>query len=221
MEWLNGSARMTAAALSPPPPAASSTASPAPSSTPSSTASPAASVDVARVEGVVGRQLPADLAEWWRLAGDASGAENLIPLEHTPLSIAAALDARSGRIDHALRHGESIVDGEAGDPSRGFHSAFVPIAHDPHGRYLFVDLRGGPLYGCVGEWDDIGGFLDVVSWPSVAEMLGDIADALVHGVPALTFHAAGRLRHFADRPEVPVLTCRATVTPAGRLTWVT
>ena len=164
--------------------------------------------------------LPPDLAEWWRLAGtDAAGFERLIPFEHTPLTLAAALEARRHRLDLHLRRGESIVDGEAGDPSRGFQSAFVPIAADGDGRYLFVDLRGGPLHGCVGEWDDTGGFVDVISWPSVAEMLGDIADALEHGVPALTFHAAGRLRHFVDHPEIPVLTCRAAVTPAGQLTW--
>jgi cell wall assembly regulator SMI1 len=177
---------------------------------------------LADVERVLDRPLPPDLAEWWRLSGaDTSGLERLIPIEHTPLPIADALEARSHRLNQALRHGESIVDGEAGDPSRGFHSAFVPIAFDGHGRYLFVDLRGGPLHGCVGEWDDAGGFVDVISWPSVAEMLGDIADALEHGVPALTFHAAGRLRHFVDHPEIPILTCRAVVSPAGHLTWTT
>jgi cell wall assembly regulator SMI1 len=199
VDWLNGSARATAAALPP-------------ATTP---------LDLAEVERVLDRPLPADLAEWWRLAGDASGAEGLIPVEHTPLSVSAALAARREHLDHALRHGEYTVDGEAGDPSRGFQSAFLPIAGNGHGRYLFVDLRGGPLYGCVGEWDDIDGFVDVVYWPSVAEMLSDIADALVHGVPALTFHAAGRLRHFAGHPEVPVFTCRAAVTPAGQLTWAT
>ncbi|WP_203925975.1 SMI1/KNR4 family protein [Virgisporangium ochraceum] len=178
-------------------------------------------LDRAAVERALDRPLTPDLAEWWSLAGDASGAERLIPLEHTPLSVAAALEVRRERLDQHLRRGESIVDGEAGEPSRGFQSAFVPIAGDGHGRYLFVDLRGGPLHGCVGEWDDVGSFVDVISWPSVAEMLGDVADALVHGVPALTFHAAGRLRHNACHPEVPVLTCRAAVTPTGHLTWAT
>jgi cell wall assembly regulator SMI1 len=178
-----------------------------------------AAPDLAEVERALDRPLPSDLAEWWRLAGDASGAERLIPIEHTPLCVPDALYVRRERLDRHLRRGESIVDGEAGEPSRGFQSAFVPIAGDGHGRYLFVDLRGGPLHGCVGEWDDRGSFADVISWPSVAEMLGDVADALVHGVPALTFHAAGRLRHFAGHPEVPVLTCRATVTPNGHLTW--
>lgn len=179
-----------------------------------------AASDLSRVELALDRPLPPDLAEWWSLA-DASGAERLIPLEHTPLSVAAALEVRRERLDQHLRRGESIVDGEAGEPSRGFQSAFVPIAGDGHGRYLFVDLRGGPLHGCIGEWDDLGSFVDVISWPSVAEMLGDVADALVHGVPALTFHAAGRLRHNACSPEVPVLTCRARVTPNGQLTWAT
>ena len=175
----------------------------------------------ADVERELDRPLPPDLAEWWTLAGDASGAERLIPLEHTPLSVPEALAVRRERLDRHLRRGESIVDGEAGEPSRGFQSAFVPIAGNGHGRYLFVDLRGGPLHGCVAEWDDVDSFVDVVSWPSVAEMLGDVADALVHGVPALTFHAARRLRHFAGQPEIPVLTCRATVSPSGHLIWAT
>ncbi len=202
VDWLRGSARATAAAFT--------TAS-----------APTARPDLEEVERVLGRPLPADLAQWWRLASDASGAERLIPIEHTPLSVADALRVRREHLDRALRHGESIVDGEAGEPSRGFQSAFLPIASDPHGRHLFVDLRGGTLHGCVGEWDDIGRFVDVITWPSVAEMLSDIADALVHGVPALTFHAAGRLRHFAGHPEIPVLTYRASVTPAGHLIWTT
>lgn len=184
--------------------------------------SPPDGPDLAAVERVLDHPLPPDLADWWRLrGGDASGFPGLIPISHTPLTVADALEARAQRLNQALRRGESIVDGEAGDPSRGFHSAFVPIASDGHGRYLFVDLRGGPLHGCVAEWDDAGGFADVISWPSVAEMLSDIADALEHGVPALTFHAAGRLRHFVDHPEIPVLTFRATLTPAGKLTWTT
>jgi cell wall assembly regulator SMI1 len=198
VDWLGGSAPATAAALS------------------SSAPSPP---DLAEVERAIGRELPPDLAGWWRIAGDASGAERLIPVEHTPLSVADALEARRYRLDLHLRRGESIVDGEAGEPSRGFQSAFLPIAGNGHGRFLFVDLRGGPLHGCVAEWDDGATFVDVIWWPSVAEMLGDIADALVHGVPALTFHAAGRLRHFADHPEVPVFTCRATVAPDGHLVW--
>jgi hypothetical protein len=93
----------------------------------------------------------------------------------------------------------------------------VPIAAGPEGRCLFVDLRDGPLHGCVVEWAHR--FDDAIHWPSVAEMLGDVADALAHRVPAMTFHAAGRLRHFVAQPDIPVDTYRATVTQDGRLAW--
>ena len=88
------------------------------------------------------------------------------------------------------------------------------------GRYLFVDLRVGPLHGCVAEWDEKFSFDDAIHWPSITEMLSDIADALTHGTPAMTFHAAGRLRHFAANPDALVDTYRATVSSSGRLAWV-
>jgi len=39
------------------------------------------------------------------------------------------------------------------------------------------------------------------------------------GVPAMTFHAAARLRHFAGHPEFAVDTYRARITETGHLAW--
>jgi cell wall assembly regulator SMI1 len=182
---------------------------------------PASAEQVAEVERVVGRPLPADLTAWWRLAGglDRDAMDPLIPATHIPLTIADSLEIRRFWLNLHLRLGESIADGEAGEPSRGFQSTFVPISTDCGGRYLFVDLRDGPLHGCVAEWDDKFSFDDAIHWPSVTDMLSDIADALTHGTPARTFHAAGRLRHFAANPEMLVDTYRAAVSSTGRLTW--
>ena len=197
--WLEGSAPATAAQIGAP-------------------AAGDAILDVARVAG---RPLPDDLVRWWLQCGGFArdSMDPLIPSLHVPLTVPDALEVRRYWLDLHLRQGESIVDGVAGEPSRGFQSAFVPISTDCCGQFLFVDLREGPLYGCVAEWSSKHSFDDAIHWPSVTEMLSDIADALTHGVPAMTFHAAGRLRHFPARPDIPVNTYRATVTDAGRLAW--
>jgi cell wall assembly regulator SMI1 len=195
VDWLGRSAPGTAAQIGP----------------------PATGEAVGEVARVAGRELPGDLAQWWQLI-DGAG-DQLIPPAHVPLTIADALEIRRYWLDLHIRLGESIVDGYAGAPSRGFQSAFMPIAAGCAGRYLFVDLRDGPLHGCVAEWDQATSFDDAIHWPSVADMLVDVADALTYGVPALTFHAAGRLRYFTAHPEIPAQTYRAMVTPAGRLTW--
>jgi cell wall assembly regulator SMI1 len=198
VDWLTRSAPATAAQIAPPPPPD----------------------EVRQAAKVVGRELPDDLACWWQVTGFAPDSVHpLLPWLHVPLTIADALEARRFWLDLHVRMGETIVSGEAGEPSRSFQSAFVPIAADRSGQYLFVDLRDGPLRGCVAQWDHERSFDDAIRWASVTDMLSDIADALCHGVPAMTFHAAARLRHFAGYPEVPVDTYRARATETGHLAW--
>ena len=176
--------------------------------------------EVGQAAKIIGRELPDDLVRWWLVAGfSPDSADPLLPWLHVPLTIPDALEARRFWLDLHVRMGEAIVAGEAGEPSHAFQSAFMPIAADRSGQYLFVDLRDGPLRGCVAQWDHERSFNDAIRWPSVTDMLSDIADALAHGVPAMTFHAAGRLRHFAGYPEVPVDTYRARVTESGHLAW--
>lgn len=62
--------------------------------------------------------------------------------------------------------------------------SWLPIAAHPGGGHLFLDLREGPMHGCIGEMDkeDVGFWKPV--WPSVTAMLAEIADALVNGTAA-------------------------------------
>ena len=70
----------------------------------------------------------------------------------------------------------------AGQSAFVFLPHFVPIADNGCGETLFVDLRPGPLSGCVtpylqGDADTHGPF-----WPSVSAMLEEVADSLESGV---------------------------------------
>ncbi len=198
VDWLTRSAPSTAAQITRPP----------------------AADELAQAAKLICHELPDDLVRWWQLTGFAPDAVHpLLPWLHVPLTVADALEARRFWLDLHVRMGEAIVAGEAGEPSRSFQSAFLPIAADRGGQYLFVDLRDGALRGCVAQWDHERSFDDAIRWPSVTDMLSDIADALWHGVPAMTFHAAARLRHLAGHPEVPVDTYRARVTETGHLSW--
>jgi cell wall assembly regulator SMI1 len=198
VDWLTRSAPATAAQLAPPPSAE----------------------EIAQAAKVIGRELPDDLVRWWQATGfSPESVHPLLPWLHVPLTIPDALEVRRFWLDVHVRIGEAIVSGEAGEPSHTFQSAFLPIAADGSGQYLFVDLRDGLLRGCIGQWDHEHSFDDTIRWASVTDMLDDIAGALTHGVPAATSHAAGRLRHFAGHPEVRVDTYRARVTETGHLAW--
>jgi cell wall assembly regulator SMI1 len=185
------------------------------------TAAPPTADEIAHAAKTIGREFPEDLVRWWLVAGfSPESVHPVLPWLHVPLTISDALEARRFWLDLHVRMGEAIVAGEAGEPSHAFQSAFVPIAADRSGQYLFVDLRDGPLRGCVAQWDHERSFDDAIRWASVADMLSDVADALCLGVPAMTFHAAARLRHFAGHPEVPVDTYRVRITETGHLAWV-
>lgn len=49
------------------------------------------------------------------------------------------------------------------------------------GNDLFVDLRPGPAHGCVRRFLNDAGASDVTLWDGVAEMLAEVANALVQG----------------------------------------
>ncbi|ONI73045.1 hypothetical protein ALI144C_44645 [Actinosynnema sp. ALI-1.44] len=72
----------------------------------------------------------------------------------------------------------------AGTPCEGMYlPVWLPIAGSGMGFDLFVDLRDGPLRGCVMEFDRVGTAQSKPYWPSVAVMLAEIADAFEHGRP--------------------------------------
>lgn len=68
-------------------------------------------------------------------------------------------------------------DGEAGHWSGSLDNRFVVIA-DLDGVSLVIDTRPGPQKGCISEYT--GGFLDEtnVRWPSVADLLAEVNNAI-------------------------------------------
>lgn len=178
LRWLDDYAPVTAAALRP-------------------GGDPAA---VRELERQTGLSVPAELREWWRVCGgteDRMYAEILPPF-YTPYGPAGSL--RCWQVLHG-RPGEVIAGAFAGSPARGFHPAWLPIAFDGCGDALAVDLRPGPLRGCVLEWDRARSEVTGPEWPGILEMLDQVADAL---------ETLGRLAH-----------CEPLITTAGRLDWRT
>jgi cell wall assembly regulator SMI1 len=76
----------------------------------------------------------------------------------------------------------SLMAEPAGTPCEGMYlPVWLPIAGSGMGLDLFVDLRPGPLRGCVMRFDRVGTARSKPDWPSVAAMLAEVADALEHG----------------------------------------
>ncbi|MBQ0895466.1 SMI1/KNR4 family protein [Micromonospora sp. U56] len=179
---------------------------------------PASPAAIEAVQRQLPVRLPADLVAWWESCdGFTDGAVYaLLPEIHVPLCTARVIEARQSQLDLEAKFGSpTAMTGQAGEFSRAFQDAFVPIAEDHCGQLLFVDLRPGPLHGCVSEWDHEQAFLALPIWDSVAAMLTDVAVALQSGTPAcLDFarrqRAAGST---ADPSAVPI------VTPDGELEW--
>jgi hypothetical protein len=122
-------------------------------------------------------------------------------------SRASALEIQSSAwADPDYGLGDETVDddrGEAGTGSFGFDPSFVIIG-DAHARAeMVVDLRPGPLHGCVmgHEWEDGGATRPDLGWPSIAAMVWDHLEAL-HG-----------------RPSARLLGADPVVTDAGYLDW--
>nr|WP_042177600.1 SMI1/KNR4 family protein [Kibdelosporangium sp. MJ126-NF4]CEL12705.1 hypothetical protein [Kibdelosporangium sp. MJ126-NF4]CTQ93569.1 hypothetical protein [Kibdelosporangium sp. MJ126-NF4] len=67
----------------------------------------------------------------------------------------------------------------AGTPCEGMYlPVWLPIADSRMGTDLFVDLRDGPLRGCVMSFDNVGTAQADPTWPSVTAMLAEVANAL-------------------------------------------
>jgi cell wall assembly regulator SMI1 len=77
----------------------------------------------------------------------------------------------------------------AGSSGLQFLPTFIPIAFDGGGGFLILDLRSGPLHGCVMAFDAEMGTRDPL-WGGIAEMLDDVADAVEYGTPTAGGHLA-------------------------------
>jgi cell wall assembly regulator SMI1 len=164
--WLADNARATAACLNP----------------------PASGAAIGAAERQLGRSLPADLVRWWRRVNGAQvliGRASLLPPFYLPCSVDHML--REWRVRREVYHHDpddpiahAALSSPAGSRTLLFPPAFVPIAIDGAGGNLVVDLRSGPLYGCVLGFDAESGS-DGPWWANVAAMLDDVADALERG----------------------------------------
>ncbi|MDQ7908289.1 SMI1/KNR4 family protein [Phytohabitans sp. ZYX-F-186] len=147
---------------------------------------PATQDDIAVVEALLDRPLPADLVAWWRRSCGATGfvQGRLIP-GYTPCTVDQAVDHRELMLDIASCQDRAetatLVATPAGSPRTPYWlPVWLPIAHDGGGCNLFIDLRPGPLHGCVMQWDKYEAAGLKPRWPSVATMLAEIAHALQH-----------------------------------------
>jgi cell wall assembly regulator SMI1 len=178
--WLSDHAPVTAAALRPP--------SPAP--------------DLAALEAEFDVQLPPDLREWWSCCGgtDADVLADVLPPFYTPYGAHDALEAwYEHRKTWTARWERPACDYFAGGAGASFHPAWIPIAGDGFADELVVDLRPGPLRGCVLEWEHEAARVVRPEWVGVSAMLADVHRALTEGAPAGHSHP--------------------TVTEDGRLDW--
>jgi cell wall assembly regulator SMI1 len=149
---------------------------------------PAAKDDIAVVEALLGRPLPADLVAWWGHACGVTGfgEGRLIPPRFAPHTVYAALDLRELMLEVAPckddAEAAALVAEPAGSPCTPYWlPVWLPIAYDGGGCYLFTDLRGGPRHGCIMQWGEYAAATLEPQWPGIGAMLADIAGALHHG----------------------------------------
>jgi len=157
---------------------------------------PARGSDITALRIAMDRRLPSDLVAWLTLNngfGRRAGFGSLIPVLYVPMSVEYMLRDRDmlRSVWTTIDPGESGTgEGElAGTPTFPWLDAFLPIGDAGTDCHLFVDLREGEHFGCVGTFDaEMGGFTEP-EWFSVTEMLADVADSLTLNQPALQAHA--------------------------------
>jgi cell wall assembly regulator SMI1 len=166
----------------------------------------AAAEELRALEADLGATLPADVHQWWTMAGVS--ADFWIPGSFAPLGLDEALETREIWLLVAEQEGTTLD--ASGSPEPRFQSSFLPIAMDPGGDGLIADLRPGESYGALFRWDHETWTLELPLWESVTSMLQDTATALETGTPALLQHATN------GGQEQP---CLAVVDDAGELLW--
>ncbi|SDZ40949.1 Cell wall assembly regulator SMI1 [Saccharopolyspora shandongensis] len=162
--WLSEHAPVTAAALrSPEPP------------------------DLAELEAEYAVELPVELRELWACCGgtDVDVLADVLPPFYTPYSAAQALQSwRDHRKNWTAQWDRPACDYYAGSPGSSFHPSWIPIAGDGFADELVVDLRPGPLTGCVLEWEQEAAQVLRPEWRGVGSMLADVHRSLTEGIPA-------------------------------------
>ncbi|OZC73649.1 hypothetical protein CH251_14045 [Rhodococcus sp. 06-462-5] len=74
--------------------------------------------------------------------------------------------------------GDDLLAAPAGSTAFTFLESYIPIAANDSGDCVVIDTRSGDEMGCVVEF--IGEDTDqgLMRWPSLADMIEDVADAL-------------------------------------------
>lgn len=142
---------------------------------------PASFGSISALRSGMGRRLPGDFVGWLSINNGLAhrgNFGNLLPTLHTPLPCEKMLPRREmlrGVWSETPRPGEGD---QAGSRSLAWLDAFLPISDSGTDVQLFVDLRDGDLFGCIGEYAaESGGFTTPI-WRSTAHMLAEVADAL-------------------------------------------
>jgi cell wall assembly regulator SMI1 len=173
----------------------------------------AAPAEIASAEAGTGLEWTDELRTWFTLQGGTSPASTYELLDgYEIVDLATSLTVRAmalevqARVDQERDQDELDDEGqepaEAGTGCWGFDSAFVVIGDSHTLSLLVVDLRPGPLRGCVLEhqWEDGGATRPDLGWPCIAAKLWDLL-------------CAAREGRAARDGAVPVIT------PDGRLDW--
>jgi cell wall assembly regulator SMI1 len=151
---------------------------------------PATSAELIAVRQTIGTRLSPDLGGWWRRANGIRHSDagtppgSLIPGFFDPYSTDRAIETwrmylaiqrdvypidQHEEMDRYIAH---LMSQPAGtNPSDWIWlPAWVPVATNGGGDALFVDLREGPLRGCVTRFHKDAGSVPDPQWPSLAAM---------------------------------------------------
>lgn len=176
--WCEAHAPVTAAALRPPDPVP----------------------DLAAIESELDVELPAELREWWLCCEGPDALVDVLPPFYTPYGASGGVRAwYDQRKLWMAQWDRPAGDYYAGSSGSSFHPVWIPIAGDGFSDELVVDLRPGPLWGCILEWEQEAAQVLRPEWSGILAMLRDVHRALTEGASAGYSHP--------------------TVTEDGRLDW--
>ncbi|WP_439662686.1 SMI1/KNR4 family protein [Lentzea sp. HUAS TT2] len=159
---------------------------------------PATAADLDAVEEAIGVPLPAGLTAWWTACGGLANVDYapVVPRFYSPISVGHALEAREMMMQ--IRREVAVdlqIEDVNGHESRKLAEPagsligdlwlplFVPVAVSASGSHLFVDLREGPLHGCVMLFDNVEGADEGPYWESVDAMLDAVVEWLEGDFP--------------------------------------
>lgn len=143
--------------------------------------------EITSAQAGIGLPWPSELIVFYRLAHPTAF---LTPLGHF-FTLDEMLTARRAQVDSRIEFARSLVDWDdpfavqasdvepAGSEAFAFLDAFVPLA-GRDGDFYVVDIRPGPLHGCVSDLDREGD--SSMRWHSLADMIADLTDSLEIGL---------------------------------------